>query len=151
MRLDMSPPKQTRGFSLVEVAIALGVVAFAVVSLVGVLPVALASYRDSMDSSLRTNVIQQIVAELSQVPFGDVTDSPSRLFDDQGIELVTGTVEERRVKAIYEARYTVLPDQILVNEPNQSLKKVKVEILTARGENQPAAATFTLFVPNNGL
>ena len=51
-------PRHSHGFSLVEVALALGIVAFAFVSLFGLLPVGLGVFRTSIDVSNETWIMQ---------------------------------------------------------------------------------------------
>jgi uncharacterized protein (TIGR02598 family) len=52
------------GFSLVEVVIALGIVSFAVLAIVGMMPVALKSAQESMRETDATLIAQRIFAEL---------------------------------------------------------------------------------------
>jgi uncharacterized protein (TIGR02598 family) len=52
------------GFSLVEVVIALGIVSFAVLAIVGMIPVALKSAQDSMRETDATLIAQRIFSEL---------------------------------------------------------------------------------------
>ena len=52
------------GFSLVEVVIALGIVSFAVLAIVGMMPVALKSAQDSMRETDATLIAQRIFSEL---------------------------------------------------------------------------------------
>ena len=51
-------PRQSQGFSLVEVALALGIVAFAFVSLFGLLPTGLGVFRSAIDTSNETWIMQ---------------------------------------------------------------------------------------------
>lgn len=86
-------------FSLVETAIALGIVAFAVMALIGLLPVGLSSFRQSIDTTVCAQIIQRIVSDAEQADFDILsknatsTDAtffvlPTRYFDDQGNEIV---------------------------------------------------------------
>ena len=52
------------GFSLVEVVIALGIVSFAVLAIVGMMPMALKSAQESMRETDATLIAQRIFAEL---------------------------------------------------------------------------------------
>ena len=52
------------GFSLVEVVIALGIVSFAVLAIVGMLPVAMKSAQESMRETDSTLIAQRIFSEL---------------------------------------------------------------------------------------
>lgn len=51
-------PRHAQGFSLVEVALALGIVAFAFVSLFGLLPTGLGVFRSAIDTSNETWIMQ---------------------------------------------------------------------------------------------
>lgn len=66
--LAMSDCQITRrpalGFSLVEVVIALGIVSFAVLAIVGMMPVAMKSAQDSMRQTDSTLIAQRIFSEL---------------------------------------------------------------------------------------
>lgn len=57
-------PKHSPAFSLIEVVIALGIIAFAIVAIVGMLPVALKSSQDSMRETDATLIAQRIFSEL---------------------------------------------------------------------------------------
>jgi type II secretory pathway pseudopilin PulG len=64
-----SQKKFSRGaFSLVEVVLALGIVSFAVLLILGLLPIGLQSTRDSLDETEALNVISQIVADREATP-----------------------------------------------------------------------------------
>lgn len=56
------------GFSLIEVALAIGIVSFALVSLLGSLPVGLMSAQEAVLQTTRTHVLQQISADLGTLP-----------------------------------------------------------------------------------
>lgn len=60
----VSGMKPTPAFSLVEVVIALGIVSFAVVAIVGMLPMALKTAKDSMFETDATLAAQRIFSEL---------------------------------------------------------------------------------------
>lgn len=57
------------GFSLVEVVIAIGLVGFALLAIVGSLPVGIQSMQDSMQQQARAAITQQLRADLQQIPF----------------------------------------------------------------------------------
>jgi uncharacterized protein (TIGR02598 family) len=87
------------GFSLVETALALGIVAFALVTLMALLPIGLTAFRSAIDASVCSQIVQRIVADAEQSDFdvllssaesenGDFMVLPMRFFDDQGTEVV---------------------------------------------------------------
>jgi uncharacterized protein (TIGR02598 family) len=61
------------GFSLVEVVIALGIVSFAVLAIVGMLPMALKSAQESMRETDSTLIAQRIFSELRTGSSGNRT------------------------------------------------------------------------------
>jgi uncharacterized protein (TIGR02598 family) len=92
-----------KAFSLVESVLAVGVVAFAFVGLVGLLPCGLDMFRKSMDISLAAQISQRVFDDLQQSEFDTVVKDagmdasrstmaqagylPHRFFDDQGNEV----------------------------------------------------------------
>jgi uncharacterized protein (TIGR02598 family) len=93
------PPSQRGGFSLVEVALALGVVAFAVVSLLALLPAGLTSFRTSINTSVGSQIFQRVVSDAEQADFDALLAQataagtsfsvfPIRYFDEAGNEVV---------------------------------------------------------------
>lgn len=63
-------PKR-RAFSLVEVVIAIGVVAFSMVAMLGTLPVGLKSSQHSRTQVAMANISRQLQGELQQISFQD--------------------------------------------------------------------------------
>jgi uncharacterized protein (TIGR02598 family) len=86
------------GFSLVEVALALAIIAFGLVALMGLLPVGLAQFRDAMDTTIGAQIFQRVMGDVQQTDFDTLLASateradghyalPIRYFDDQGNEV----------------------------------------------------------------
>lgn len=103
-------------FSLVETALALGIVAFALTALVALLPGGLTQFREAMDTSIGAQIFQRVVTDVEQADFDTLLGSgraasggffalPTRHFDDQGSE-VTATDAAR---IVYHARVRVSP------------------------------------------
>ena len=65
-RLSRSSRPDRAAFSLVEVCIALGIIAFAVLPLLGLLSIGLDSYHNSVLRSRATQVLNQVAASLSR-------------------------------------------------------------------------------------
>ncbi len=65
--------KRSRAFSLVEIALALGVIAFALVAVVGVIPVGLQASRDSVDLTRTSMIAQDAAMRLPTLPYTDAT------------------------------------------------------------------------------
>ena len=71
-RRPPSPAAKCDGFSLVEVAFAVGIIAVAVTALLGTWPVGQAHMRRAVDSTIAAQVAQRLVAEVQQADFPDV-------------------------------------------------------------------------------
>jgi len=111
------PPFRRQAFSLIEICIALGIVAFAFVAMLGLLPVGLANFSKAMDTQTSTEIYQRLSAELQETEFDNLIklgrNRPSgtvpffflktRYFDAEGQEIkVTNSeaisdVESKRV------------------------------------------------------
>lgn len=89
-----------RGFSLVEVTLAIGIVAFAFVALFSLLPVGMGVFREAMQTSVSAQIVQRVVSDATETEFeqliaGDGNQAagsryytlPLRYFDDQGTEV----------------------------------------------------------------
>lgn len=57
------------GFSLVEIVMAIGIVSFALIATLGLLPVGLNVMRESMNQTALANISHQIRGELQQISF----------------------------------------------------------------------------------
>ncbi len=124
--------RSRRAFTLVEVVLAIGVVAFAFVGIFSLLPAGLTLFREAMDTSVTAQIAQRIVSEAGQSDFdslvpedGNVVEGvtkggsaaqfyalPLRYFDDQGTELGvssgSGTVptltNDEALRVVYTVR-----------------------------------------------
>jgi uncharacterized protein (TIGR02598 family) len=80
MRLSSQPrktpesrPAKRCAFTLIEIAIALGIVSFAVVGLIGVLSVSFDTSRASNQDTIIASMARQVSAELREQPFANLT------------------------------------------------------------------------------
>jgi uncharacterized protein (TIGR02598 family) len=139
-------PWAERGFTLVEVLLALGIVSFAFMALCGMLPVGLKTYRDAMDATCRANIVRVVTSELSQSPYTNIDTtlmSSTRYFSDQGLEVASADDARFRVKYV-----NVLSGTSLFGATNSSLKPVTIEISAVQGGS--SLSRVTVFIPNNG-
>lgn len=128
------PCSRRAGFSLVEVVLALGVVALAFIGIFSMLPTGLTIFRQAMDTSIGAQISQRIVGEAQQTDFdalvpgnqsatqtkkttiggdgGQFYAMPLRYFDDQGTEIpfndlstdIPPAGDPRTLKIVYTAR-----------------------------------------------
>jgi len=153
-----------RGFSLVEVTIALGVTAFALVALFGMLPTGLNLFRSSMDVSVKSQIAQQLVSEAMQTDFETILTQEDgfRYFNDEGIEVPEST-------SIYTAKVSFDKELSGMQELRggfavpkvPDLVRFQVQIIRNPGHRTdlfpdapnatptPGLDTFTAFIPRN--
>lgn len=116
----LSPKGSSKGFSLIEVTIALGITAVALVSLMGMLPRGMETLRAAADKAIEGRIHQQILGEIQLTPWEssgagggaggagesgspiDSFDKQIRYYDDQGIELAE--TEKGGDSHVYTAR-----------------------------------------------
>jgi len=123
------------GFSLVEVVLAVGVISFAFVAILGLLPAGLHQFRQAMDNSVAAQISQRIIQDAQQSDFDILTDvahvDPSlqlpftsmvypvsgaprsvRYFDEQGNEVVTQSSTPSQTEAadiVYTVNTRIVP------------------------------------------
>lgn len=123
--------KSARAFSLIEVVLALGIVSFAMMAVVGTLPVGLRSSQQSRSQIAAANIARQIQGDLQQISFR------SSVADKLTIENLPsnpfyfsqdGTRSEQR-DAYYVANFTlndVTAPGLSVNSSNARSVKVSI-------------------------
>jgi len=121
-----------RAFSLIEVVISIGIFSFAFMALLGLVPVALQSSRESLDLANATHLANNLKNEVARTNFGVVPLSP-RWFG--------GSLEEATAtNGIYEAS-VVLADSV-----SPSLRRLQITI-----EKGTSERTFCFLIFNNSL
>ncbi len=109
--------------TLVEVTIALGLVSFGLISVLGLLPTGLITLRDARDSSARSRYLQTIQAEYLSLSFGDVPSNNLFYFDRDG-QPVEAASSSKLYKVSVESLAPVYPDQPVGVE--DSLRRLRV-------------------------
>ena len=95
--------KKRSGFSLVEITVALGIIAFAFVSIFGLLPSGLTTFRRAMDISIGSQIIQRLINDAQQTDFENLKTLPTpQYFDGDGVKVEEG---DRRI--VYHATFWV--------------------------------------------
>lgn len=121
-----------RGFNLVEVSVALGVFAFAITGIIGLLPLSIQTHRDALYTMAMSRIEQQLISEVLLTESSRITqmDGLERVFDREGRE-ITDSESSASPAAIYRARVEVMP----VNMPGASASSPamrRVNIFTYR-------------------
>jgi len=114
--------RRRHGFTLVECVLAIGVVAFALVSMVGLIPMGLTAFSQALDTSTSSRIVQQIVTDLQQsatLP----PQQPLRYFDDEGFQQDTSSGQ-----SLYHVNTVVVPSTRLPGGESSNLATVLIEI-----------------------
>jgi len=102
-------------FSLIEVTIAMGLVAFAALVIFAMLPTALSLSRESSDETIAVNVLSAITMDINNssgraptsflqgVPL-TVANSGTNYFDEQGVRVMDAADPQARYRATWEVR-----------------------------------------------
>jgi uncharacterized protein (TIGR02598 family) len=90
------------GFSLVEIVIALGVTAFALIPLLGLLPTGIKSFQDTMNTAVCTQISQRVINDLQSTSFTNLQ-TTNRFFDEQGTELTNAN----SLNCVYRVRVSL--------------------------------------------
>lgn len=139
-----------RGFSLVEVTLALGLFTFAVTTMMALLPTGLSTMHAAMNQTVEAQIVRSIAGQSVVTNFATLTAGSPFYFDDEGLPakpadspMYTATVS--RHTPAYPGSGTAT-DQL-----DDSLATLRIEILKTHGE--AAAGTpriYSLHVANYG-
>lgn len=89
MRTPVLPTKRS-GFSLVEVALAIAVVSFAVIGILSLMSSGLGNYRQVMDTTIAAQIAQRIINDAEQSDFKNLTDVAGQKNNRQMQEMESG-------------------------------------------------------------
>ncbi len=157
------------GFSLVEITLAIGIVAFAFVGLFALLPAGLTTFRQAMDTSVGAQIAQRIAGELQETDYFTVlkncepslydyrnSDSqvgllPRRYFDDQGNEVEvsnpTQPTSNERASILYDVIVRVSRARQVPTEGSggeSRLGSANLSTITVQVVTNPAGAPLNL-------
>lgn len=122
-------------FTLVEVTLAIGIVAVAIVPVFGLIPTALNTFHRAIDASVSTQIAQRLINDAQQTDFQTLTGGAAdrfvrtpeiRYFDDQGSELTGADT----TGAIYQTRVVIAPNTQTTGAGagNENLATIMVQI-----------------------
>jgi len=158
------------GFSLIEIAIAVGILAVALVALMGLMPGGMTNFRKAMDTSITAQIAQRILLDMQQADFDKVIDSQTsdkqdlsnlanytftaptrgsnqfRFFDEQGNELITSDGKtlntSQKTALVYQVLTRVMP---LAPQPASANASGIVSLVTVQVARNPANRTLPVY------
>lgn len=139
---NVSLPIRSRrksGFSLVEVVLALGICSFAMVAIVGMIPVGLSTFKDAMNTTVQSQIVQRIAGDVLLADYQNLaTGQEETYYNDQGTKLetpsgelaYTARVEQPTALTAKGANDSVTPGEKVVikiakTHPGQSFEMVE--------------------------
>jgi len=157
------PQDNIGGFSLVEVCLAIGIVVVGFVSIVGLMPAGMESFRAAMNTTTGAQLVERVLNEAQQTDFktlvgGETPQAnyefiPLRTYDDQGNEVTgsnpTGGIYQVHAVAQYGPAF---PDDsgkntIIMDE----LARVTVQVAVNPGGRKIQKDVNNLWVPTPGV
>jgi len=127
------------GFSLIEVVLAIGIIAVALVPLMALMPTAMQVHRDAVESTLIAQMLQRVTFDAQQTEFENLIDGSSSIgpyfFDDQGT-----SVDENDPSRLFDVQVTLVSPAIVPSdEPDGSsssnLAQLRIELARNPGGN----------------
>ncbi len=83
-------PRKTSAFSLVEVTIAIGIVAFALLAVLGLVPVGMDTLAEASRRTAQADIARSTLGEIKSTPFSELDDFVAGFpvhYDDQGVRV----------------------------------------------------------------
>ncbi len=96
--MTVSPSNFARAFSLVETALAVAILGFALVAVLGLFPAGMQTFREAMDSSVGAQIAQRVVHDCEQADFDVLVDRASLPLDPAGQGICTAAFTFRSPK-----------------------------------------------------
>lgn len=141
-----------RAFTLIEVVLSLGICAFALVSMIGLMAMGLTTMRQSMDYNTEAVIAQQLTGEAQMLDYSSVTNTASayrsnfqknRYFDVSGNELSNSPIPANYV---YQVTLTVSACQL----PGTSGTSPVAQKLWFQISNHGVVHSFNVWSVDNG-
>jgi uncharacterized protein (TIGR02598 family) len=104
-----------RAFSLIEVILAIGIISFAMLPMLGMIAIGMTTFKSSLSETIQTQILQQLYAEVQQTSFANLSSvlGTVRYFDGDGLEVSPDKMAYSSV--------TREADQATVLDPNSSM------------------------------
>ena len=138
----------SRAFTLIETVLAIGIVSFAFVAIMGLLPCGLQVFRKAMDATLEGQIVQHVVGEISQTAYDKIPvdfQGKTFWFDGDG-----NSVTEQNADGIYRASVALDSQPALPGTMSLSQGNLTGVTITFQRKNETgpvgASKTFVTYV-----
>lgn len=148
--------RRRRAFSLVEVTLAVGLVSFAVITILGLMPIGLAALHKVIDTTEEAQIVRQIGAQAVLTPYSSLgtTFSSQTFYYDQDGVLLTNSPASRPAATRYWANTTVVtpvyPGSASAAGLGGNMSTVHIELMTGPGLVATSTNFYNVEVPNSG-
>lgn len=139
----------SHAFSLVEVVIALGLFSFAAVSIMGLMGVGITTTRETIDSSVSSQILQELSGKIFLTPYSRLT---TEYFDKTFFYTEDGRPQEAQDSNSIYTLNTSIADAVYPGstqlDATKSVQVVTVEVIKAPGND--VIRHCNVMVPNSG-
>jgi len=151
-----------RGFSLIEVVLSLGIVSFAFVGLFGLLPVGLNAFTNSVDSTVESQIAENVLTNVKQAKFSNLLTLADQnagsnpalppvqgyYFDDQGKAVAANPTSTTPANYVYSAGVQVYYDSSIPTgvQPSSIAYLSSTSSQTTATQSQASAPMATVTV-----
>lgn len=130
------------GFSLVEIAVALGLVAFVLLALIGLMSVGLEAGRTSHLDTVQALIVGGVMTELALEDFDAIPAAQTRFFDYGG-RLLSGATDAFFRCEVAVENVTTGPDSLMAHPGiDQHLARVEIRISQPVGATAPEITVY---------
>ena len=152
------------GFSLVETALALGILSFAFIPLLAIIPAALTTFATAISTTVEAQVVQRVTTLARQTKFSELSkldshpgkqngeETPDFYFNEQGTEVVDAEAIAQ-FRYVYTAAIVLQPESGLPSKTGaQAINSnlVTLNIITKRISAPKERRTASIWIANNG-
>jgi len=142
-------------FSLVEVAIALGISSFAIVTIMGMIPVGLSTMREARDYTVEAQIKRRISSEAAMYPFdrlADYANGSDLLFTQDGTQQTGSGTDAltRYAVSIKETNVAYPGSSLVAGRMSANLAALAIEIRRVAGATVLSRSTNVVFIPYSG-
>ena len=75
--MNARPSTASRGFSLIEVIVAMGIVATVMVGLIGIMPAGVESLHDAATTAIQSRIVQELISDAQQSDWNNAAPPPN--------------------------------------------------------------------------